>query len=51
MVDRVAALGLIAGGAALVCLGEGLSRNLLLLSSNEDPGAVDVLDSSYKEEN
>ena len=45
----MAALGLMAGGAALVCLGECRDCNLPLLSSHETPADVDVLDSACKD--
>lgn len=55
LVDRVADLGLVAGGcedvAPLFCLGEGHPRNLLLLSSHGPPAMVDLLDSACKESN
>lgn len=55
LVDRAAGLGLAAGacgsGAPLARLGDGRTRNLLLLSSHEFPAVVNLLDSTCKDSN
>lgn len=55
LVDRVAGLGLAAGGCEssnpFVLLGDDRPRNLLLLSSHEAPAVVDLLDSTCKDSN